>query len=89
MYNYPRLLSVVIGPKRSYRAEHILSCLETHLESWTEDWEMEFMIQPDLLLPNTPAIAGNWHEWAVTNYAHLFWVISTLRRRRGEVELRG
>ena len=46
MDNYPRLLSVVMGPKWSYREEHVLSYLETHLETWTEDREMEFMFQP-------------------------------------------
>ena len=34
---YPRWLTVVTGPKGSYREEHILSFLETHLEPWTED----------------------------------------------------
>ena len=34
---YPSWLTVVTGPKGSYREEHILSYLETHLEPWTED----------------------------------------------------
>ena len=34
---YPSWLTVVTGPKGSYREEHILSFLETHLEPWTED----------------------------------------------------
>ena len=34
---YPRWLTVVTGPKGSYREEHILSFLENHLEPWTED----------------------------------------------------
>jgi hypothetical protein len=37
--------------------------------------QREYMITPELKLPSTPAIAGNGHDWKVSNYAHLFWVI--------------
>ena len=57
----------MLGPKWSYREEYILPDLETHLESWTEDRDMEFMIHPELKLPNTPGIARVWDEWAVAN----------------------
>jgi hypothetical protein len=32
---YPRWLSVVTSPKASYREEHVLTFLETHLEPWS------------------------------------------------------
>ena len=40
---YPRWLSIVTGPKGSYREEHILSFLETHLEPWHEGREWRIL----------------------------------------------
>ena len=40
---YPTWLSVVTGPKGSYREEHVLSFLETHLEPWHEGREWRIL----------------------------------------------
>ena len=37
--------------------------------------QREYMITPELNLPKTPAIAGSGHDWKLTSYAHLFWLI--------------
>ena len=37
--------------------------------------QREYMITPELNLPKTPAIAGSGHDWKLTKYAHLFWLM--------------
>jgi hypothetical protein len=49
-------------------------------EESKEEWphflpQREYMITPELNLPKTPAIAGRGHDWKLTSYAHLFWLI--------------
>ncbi len=41
---YPRWLSVVTSPKASYREEHVLTFLETHLEPWIEGREWRILL---------------------------------------------
>ena len=40
---YPSWLTVVTGPKGSYREEHILSYIETHLVRWAEGREWRIL----------------------------------------------
>ena len=59
---YPLWLTVVTGPKGSYREEHILSDLATHLEPWTEDREWRILC----LEAHAPQTSDNARRLACT-----------------------
>ena len=75
---YPRWLTVVTGPLGSFREEHILSYLETHLEPWTEDRQWRILLLDAYAPPDErqrqEAGVDAWlhrdHPWWWSNWHH-------------------